>query len=336
MSAGAGSVWHLGVVRRWLSVLVLLVACTPQAGGGVPAADATDPELPPVRIATGSETETRVLAHTMLALLELQGQPAELVAFGDPRDSRQALELGDVDVRIGYTGEAWLETLERADPPGDPQTSFVAVRDHDADQGVKWLAPRLGDGSLDAPPANATFAFVVLGDPETSGDLHTISDLARRLSEQPDALVCVDQEFGTRVDGLRAVLEAYSVRSDREFLAANPEEAVRGVAAGDCLAGLTTATDGVAWQAGMRPLIDDLRVFPAFVPLPQIRVDLLEDRPAVGVALGPMAAQLTTAVLGTWNARVVTGEPIEQVAEEAARELLRRAGRTLPEATPTD
>ncbi|MEX2503264.1 MAG: glycine betaine ABC transporter substrate-binding protein [Egicoccus sp.] len=328
-------VWHLGVVRRWLSVLVLLAACTPQVGGGVPAADPSDRDLPAVRIATGPETETRVLAHTMLALLELQGQPAELVGFGDARDSRQALELRDVDVRIGYTGETWLETLERADPPGDPQASFVAVRDHDAERGIKWLAPRLGDGSLDEPPANATFAFVVLA-VEDSDDLRTISDLARRLSEQPEALVCVDQEFGTRVDGLRAVLEAYSVRSDREFLAANPEEAVRGVAAGDCLAGLTTATDGVAWQAGMRPLVDDLRVFPAFVPLPQIQVGLLEDRPAVGVALGPMAAQLTTALLGTWNARVVTGEPIEQVADEAARELLRRANRTLPDAEPTD
>ncbi|MBS3941573.1 MAG: hypothetical protein KG028_11500 [Actinobacteria bacterium] len=316
-----------------MSVLVLLAACTSQAGGGVPAADQTDPDLPPVRIASGAETETRVLAHTMLALLELQGLSAELAAFGDARDSRQALELGDVDLRTGYTGEAWLETLERADPPGDPQASFVAVRDHDAEQGIKWLAPRLGDGGLDAPPANATFAFVVLGGDATD-DLRTISDLARRLSEQPDALVCVDQEFGTRVDGLRAVLEAYSVRSGREFLAADPEEAVRGVAAGDCLAGLTTATDGVVWQAGMRPLIDDLRVFPAFVPLPQIRVDLLEDRPTVGVALGPMAAQLTTALLGTWNARVLAGEPVEQVADEAARELLRRAGRTLPDAEP--
>ncbi|MFA9445465.1 glycine betaine ABC transporter substrate-binding protein [Egicoccus sp. AB-alg6-2] len=328
--------WQPGRVRRWLCLLVLLVACTSQAGPGVPAAT-EDPDQPPptpLRIASGAEPETEVLAHTMLALLELSGLAGELVTFSDARDARQALELGDVDVRTGYTGEAWLETLGRADPPGDPRASFMAVRDHDEDEGLIWLRPQFRDGSLDAPPANATFAFVVLGPPAAGADLRTLSDLARRLSEQPDARVCVDQEFGTRVDGLRAVLEAYSVRSDREFLAADPEEAVRGVAAGDCLAGLTTATDGAAWRAGLRPLIDDLRVFPAFVPLPQVRAEVIEDQPAVRVALGPMAAQLTTALLGSWNARVLAGEPVEEVAEEAARELFVRARRTLPEDPP--
>ena len=335
MTAGADVVWQPGHVRRWLSLLLLLVACTTQVGPNVPAgSDEQTSAVPPVRIAGGPEIETQILAHTMVSLLERSGQPAEIVAFTDAGDARQALELGDVDVQAAYTGEAWLEVLGRADPPGDPRASFVAVRDHDEPEDLIWLRPRFGDGSLEQPPANATFAFVVQGPPAAGADLRTLSDLARRLSEQPDARVCVDREFGSRSDGLRAVLEAYSVRSDREFLAADPEEAVRGVVAGDCLAGLTTATDGNAWQAGLRPLVDDLRVFPAFVPLPQIRAGLLGEQPSVRVALGPMAAQLTTALLGSWNARVVAGEPVEQVADDAARELLLRAGRTLPEDAP--
>ncbi|GGI04287.1 glycine betaine ABC transporter substrate-binding protein [Egicoccus halophilus] len=325
--------WQPGRVRRWLCLLLILFACTSQVDTGVPAGsdDVATGDLSPLRIASGPELETRVLAHTVQRLLELAGQPTRIVVFGDGRDARQAMELGDVDVQAGYTGETWLETLGRADPPGDPRASFVAVRDHDEPEDLVWLRPRFGDGSLDQPPANATFAFVVQGAAGPGADLRTLSDLARRLSEQPDALVCVDREFGTRVDGLRAVLEAYSVRSDRAFLAADPEEAVRGVAAGDCLAGLTTTTDGAAWGAGLRPLVDDLRVFPAFVPLPQIRAEVIEERPTVRVALGPMAAQLTTALLGSANARVTAGEPVEQVADELARELLVLARRTLPE-----
>jgi glycine betaine/choline ABC-type transport system substrate-binding protein len=90
------------------------------------------------------------------------------------------------------------------------------------------------------------------------------------------------------------------------------------------------ATDGAAWAQGLRPVVDDLRVFPAFVPLPLIRESVLEERPSIRVALGPLAAELTTELLGGWNARLFAGEPLEQVAEEAAVELLERAGRSVP------
>jgi glycine betaine/choline ABC-type transport system substrate-binding protein len=323
---------HPGQVRALLaSVLAVGVTACSAVGVGAGAAT-TEGELsePPIRVAAGPDAETVLLAHTMARLLELSDLPAEVVPFAEARDARQALELGDVDVRPGYTGEAWLETLGRDDPPGDPAASFLAVRDHDLEHGIRWLRPRFVEG-VDQPPANATFAFVVQGPPSVDADLRTMSQLASRLAERPDERVCVDREFGARPDGLRAVLEAYSMRSDRPFLAAGPEEAVLGVAAGDCLAGLTTATDGAAWRAGLRPLVDDLKVFPAFVPLPQIRTDALRERGAIQVALGPMAAQLTTARLGAWNARVVAGEPIEEVADDAARTLLELANRPAPD-----
>lgn len=319
-----------------LTVLSLaLGACTAADGSDVTAPEspvdgAGDPEtideVEPVRVASGPDAETVLLAHTMAALIELHGLPAEVVEFTDAQASRVALERDRVDVRPGYTGEAWLEALGRPDPPSDPMESYLAVRDHDEREGILWLRPRAGDG-VHEPPANATFAFVVQGPPSVDADLQTMSQLATRLSEQPDALVCVDQEFGERPDGLPAVLSAYSVRSDRPFLAADPEEAVLGVVAGDCLAGLTTATDGTVWRSGLRPLVDDLRVFPAFVPLPQMRVDAVTEHPEIRVALGPMAAYLSTAVLGGWNARVASGEPVEEVARDAARELMELADR---------
>src|SRR5690606_33570410 len=150
-------------------------------------------------------------------------------------------------------------------------------------------------GGVDQPPANATFAFVVAGPPSVDADLTTLSQLAARLSERPDAVLCVDEEFAERRDGLRAVLAAYSVRSDQPVLALDPDEAVRGVMSGACLAGLTTATDGAAWRAGLRPLVDDLRVFPAFVPLPQVRDAAAEEHRSLRSAIGPMSAELTTA-----------------------------------------
>ncbi len=306
-------------------VLVLLVACGPQGPGDGPDGP------PPIRVASGPDAESNLLAHTVVALLDAEDIEAEVVPFADSRDARQALELGAVDVRLGYTGETWLESIGRADPPGDPRESFRVVRDHDAERSIVWLPPRIVDG-LDTPPANATFAFVVQGPPSIHADLQTMSQLASRLSAQPEALVCVDQQFAARPDGLSAVLSAYSVRSDRPFLAADPSEAVLGVSAGDCIAGLTTATDGRAWRAGLRPLVDDLEVFPAFVVTPQVRASALERHDRLRFGLSPLPGHLTVPMLGRWNARVVAGEPVERVATDAARQLLTAAGRVTDEA----
>jgi osmoprotectant transport system substrate-binding protein len=309
-------------MRRVLVVLVCV------ALGCSPGADASDPSggQDAVRVAAAADAETTLLAHVAAELLRAEGLDAEVVGFSDARDTRQALELGAVDVRVGYTGETWLEALGRADPPGDVRTSVAAVRDHDVEDGIVWLRPRFGEGT-DAPPANATFALAVMGPPGQDADLRTVSELATRLSEQPEARVCVDREFGSRTDGLRAVLEAYSVRSDRPFLAASPEEAVLGVAAGDCLAGLTTATDGLAWRAGLQPLVDDLEVFPAFVVLPQVRAELLDERPRARFALTPLAPELSNQLLARGNAAVAGGADVEVAAEELAVELRRRDGR---------
>lgn len=315
-----------------LAAAVLITASVVLAGCAWPWRGGPPPDEQRVRIAAGPDAETVLLASTMAALLELDGVPAQVVPFSDSRDAVQALELGAVQARPGYTGESLLEVAGTSEPPSDPHASYLEARVHDARRGITWLRPHFGEG-LDEPPVNATFAFVVQPALDGAGELRTMSELASRLSAQPDALVCVDQEFAQRPDGLAAVLSAYSVRSDRRFLAADPREAVLGVAAGDCLAGLTTATDGHAWREGLRPLVDDLRVFPAFLVLPQIRDDALDEHPAIRRPLGAMANHLSAPLLGQANARVVAGEPIEDVARELARELGVRSGFVQPEAT---
>ena len=320
-------------MRYLVALLALLSVACSTVGLGAHAENGGPDEVveeDPLNIAAGPDAESVLLAHVMAVLLGRADLPAAVVTFTETTDARQAVSLGQVDMRIAYTGEAWLEALGRPNPPGDPRASYEAVREHHASEGITWLRPRFAEG-VDQPPANATFAFVMQGPPSVDADVRTMSQLAARLSELPEAAVCVDHEFGTRPDGLRAVLEAYSIRAERTFLGTNPEEAVLGVAAGDCIAGLTTATDGRAWQLGQRPLVDDLRVFPAFVPVPQVRDDALAEHPEIPTALRPLTAQLTTALLGRWNARVVAGEPVEEVAADAARVLSERAGRIVVE-----
>ncbi|MFP5309340.1 MAG: glycine betaine ABC transporter substrate-binding protein [Actinomycetes bacterium] len=295
--------------------------------GATPSPDGSG--LAPVLVGTGPEPESRLLAHVLAELLRAARVPAVVDELADRADARRALELGDVDVLPAYTGEAWLEVLGRADPPSDQRQSFARVRERDEDRGLLWQRPVFATArGPEQPPADATFALVVQGPPGVHGDLRTVSQLAARLAQLPEPALCVDPEFAARRDGLGAVLDAYSVsRATLEVVPATPDLAVVGVAEGECVAGLTTATDGTAWALGQQPLVDDLGVFPAFVVTAIVRDGVREDRPGVLAALAPFGSGLTTERLGEWNGRVAAGTPVEVVALSAARELLAEAGR---------
>lgn len=294
-----------------LAAVGLLAACT----AGVSGAPA-----PALRVASGPEGESRLLSRTIVLLLEDAGISAETVVLADGRSVRQAIELGDVELAVAYSGEEWLTRLGRADPPSDAAAGFEVLVGADRTRGLTWLVPTFGSGT-EEPPANATFAFFVAGPPSRDADLRTLSELALRLSERPDLSLCVDTEFGRRPDGLAALLSAYSVRRDRPFLAADPVEAVLGVLAGDCIAGLSHATDGLAWRSGLAPLVDDLRFFPAFVPAPLVRTAVLEGTPGLEAALRPLVEGLSTGMLGRANGAVRGGGSVDVIAADLVARL---------------
>jgi osmoprotectant transport system substrate-binding protein len=309
-------------VRHVASALALIGLLGVLAAGCGARVDPAEP--PSLRVAVGPDAESRILARTIGLLLDDVGITAELIAFADGRSTRQAIELGDVDLAIAYSGEEWLSSLGRANPPADPVVGLEVLAEADRARGLTWLLPAVGPGGgFEEPPANATFAFFVAGPPAADADLRTLSELSLRLSEHPELSLCVDTEFGRRPDGLAALLSAYSVRRDRPFLAAGPAEAVLGVLAGDCVAGLSHATDGLAWRSGLQPLTDDLRFFPAFVPSPVVRTEVLSELPAIARALRPLLDGLSTGMLGRANGEVASGASVEVVATDLALRLRR-------------
>lgn len=308
--------------RHARAAIVVASLLTTLLAGCTPADDTAT--VVALRVAAGPEPEARLLARTMVLLLADAGIAAEVIAYADGRSPRQAIELGDAELTVGYSGEEWLTSLGRPDPPADPVEALSALAEADRTRGLVWLVPEMGAG-VEEPPANATFAFFVAGPPSAEADLRTLSELSLRLSERPELSLCVDAEFGRRSDGLAALLSAYSVRRDRPFLAVDPVGAVARVLAGDCVAGLSHATDGRAWAAGLQPLVDDLRFFPAFVPAPVVRSATLREVAGLERALRPLGA-LTTGMLGRANGAVAAGRSMDTVAEGLV-ERLRGAAR---------
>lgn len=260
-------------------------------------------------LGVGSTTEQHVLAALTVVALDRAGIPTEVrTELGGTMGLRREAGRDAIDLFWDYTGAAWALGLGEHAPPADPNESYQRVRRADEDFGLEWLDPTT---------ANATLAlFVRTEDLPASTEPGGLTWLAGVLSGG-EAALCADPDFIRRPGGLDALAEAYAIGRDRlQLVGAAEELAIESVAAGDCFAGLATATSGQARLAGLHPVSDDLRLFPAFVIAPVARARALEQHEGLADALAPLVALLDTQSLALLNARVEEGDDPEDVAED--------------------
>jgi osmoprotectant transport system substrate-binding protein len=310
----------VAVVLVAVGVVVALLADR----GGVEA------EEEPVRIGVANDQETLLLGHVLRELLAAEEVAAEVVSFGHASDARRAVEFREVDLVPTYTGAVWLDEFGWADPSGDPSTSYERVRSEDARRGLVWLPPT---------EANATFTFVVAGPPAETAGFDSLTDLVVAVNTDPEAMLCVDPDYAERPDGFAELARLYSIHEEvlaNQLLAAPPEEAVIGVTRGGCIAGMTTTTDGRAWVAGLRTLSDPQRTFPAFVVAAVAAEAALAEQEGLEEALAPFGPALTTQPRAAGNRRLVLGEPVAEVAADAAATLVEAHAALLEEEAEED
>jgi osmoprotectant transport system substrate-binding protein len=295
-------------VRRVVVTLLAVVVLTTTT---VACRGARD--VPPVTIGVGSTDEQRVLAALADEALRRAGIPTSIrTELGSTLGLRREALADQIDLYWDYTGAAWALGLREAAPPADPLESWERVREADASRGLVWLP---------ATRANATLALMVrradLPPPDGQRDLGW---LAGELSSGQRSL-CADPDFITRDGGLRALAAEYGIDVaglQGRATAVAEAGAIEAVRAGECFAGLATATSGPARAAGLVPVADELRVFPAFVVAPVVREGSPADRPEVRSALAPVADALDTATLARLNERVATGQDPAAVAADFA------------------
>ena len=278
------------------AVLCLLSAACARAGAA-----------PAIVIGAGSSDEQRVLAAIARGALERDGVPAEIRPdVGDTLGLRRQALADQIDLLWGYTGAAWALGLREPAPPADPLDSWERVREADEDQGLRWLEPT---------QANATLALVVRRSdlPEDRAQ-RGLGWLAGELSGGERRL-CADEEFVSRPDGLRSLAAEYGIDTARMPRRATSEAgAIAAVRDGTCFAGLSTATSGAARAAGLVPVPDELRVFPAFVIAPVVREGSPAERPEVVDALRAVTAAIDTTTMARLNAQVHAGADPADVA----------------------
>jgi osmoprotectant transport system substrate-binding protein len=276
---------------------LVLSACRPAAGSET------------VVVGVGSSVEQQVLGAIAAEALRRADLAVELEAVeGQTVALRRRAGAGAIDVFWDYTGAAFALGLgEQVAPAADPSESYERIRTADERSGLHWLAPS---------SANATLALFVRPEdlPPPDAD-RSLTWLAGALSSG-EATLCADPDFLSSPAGLSSLAVEYAINLDQvEQRPAGEEEAIEAVAAGDCFAGLATATSPAAAQEGLVPVTDVRSVFPAFVVAPVARVADPALRARIGQALEPVTAALDTATLAQLNAEVAGGADAEEVAQ---------------------
>lgn len=289
------------MIRTQLVAVLALLAVLPACMG------AGEEPQPAVVIGVGSTTEQRTLAGLARVSLARAEIPSEIRdQLGGTRELRREAMRNQVHLFWDYTGAALGLGLEEA-PPADPTESWERIHSADGDRGLEWLP---------STRVNATLGlFVREEDLPPDDELHGMNWLARVLSSGEERL-CADRDFIERPDGMEAFAQEYAI--DLRRLRSEPadeDDAVEAVAAGRCFAGLATATSGIARNAGLVPVVDELSVFPAFVVAPVVRAGSPADDEAVAQALSAVTEQLDTRTLAALNAEVEAGADPEAVAE---------------------
>lgn len=155
-------------------------------------------DLSGLSITVGSKQfqEQLILGYMLVEAFEYAGADVtDQVNLGGTAVAREALVSGAIDTYMEYNGTGWATHLGNSDPSFDSDVLTQAVREQDlADNGIVWLGQS---------PFNNTYAFT--SSPELTaenGGAFTLTSMMEYVSDNPDSIVCMEEEYPNRDDGL--------------------------------------------------------------------------------------------------------------------------------------
>jgi osmoprotectant transport system substrate-binding protein len=268
----------------------------------------------PVRVASKDFTEQVILGKIMVTLLNDRGIPVEdRTSLGGTNVNREALEQGQIDVYMEYTGTAWLSFFKKKEMVRDGMELLRKVREEDAAKGLVWLNPAM---------FNNTYAIIMKAETADSLGITTLSEWAAWTRANPGQMsVSTNAEFYSRVDGFKGMMEYYGLEFGKDIPDANVVKmetplAKKAVRDGQVKCGMAFATDGEIKDYNLVVLTDDKNYFPIYNPAPVVREEALKAHPQLKSVLNEIGASLDTLTMTRLNYLVnVNGEKPEAVAK---------------------
>ena len=272
----------------------------------------------PVNVASKGFTEQVILGKIMATLLQDRGIPVkDRTSLGGTNVCREALEQGQIDVYMEYTGTAWLTFFKKKEVVRDSKGLFEKVKAVDSKKGLVWLAPA---------KFNNTYAIVMQAEKADKMGIKTLSDWAAWAKKNPGKMsLASNAEFYSREDGFKGMMKYYGLTFGKEIPDANVKKmetplCKKAVRDNQVLSGMAFATDGEIQDYNQVVLDDDKNYFPIYNPAPVVRKAVLDENPKIKFILGEIGPSLDTATMTRLNYRVnVNGEKPEAVAKSWLR-----------------
>ena len=298
---------RLVIIMAVLAVLAVLAL--PVAG------TAADKEL---TIGSKEFTEQLILGKMMIVYLEANGfKIKDGTGLGGTMVARKALESGQIDMYMEYTGTGLMTFLKHKDPITDPQKCYEAVKAEDMEKnGMAWL-PMMD--------FNNTYCLMMRKQDAEAKGIRSISDLSKYVKDHPDEIAFgLNAEFYARPDGYGPLQKTYDFKFPQDKIKKMDSGLVyKALKEEEVDVSMGFATDGRIAAMGFVVLEDDLKYFPVYNPAPVVKKETAEKYPELEGLFAKLGQKLNTAEMTKLNAQV----DVEHVdAQKAAADWLKAQG----------
>jgi osmoprotectant transport system substrate-binding protein len=217
----------------------------------------------------------------------------------------KALEAGQIDAYVEYTGTAYTAILKRA-PKNDPAAVLAETREaYRKDFDAEWTAP-LG--------FNNTFAMIIRGEDARRLGIRTLSESAKYT---PQWKAAFGYEFMERKDGFPGLSQTYGLKFAEQPKIMDLTLTYKAVAEKqvDFIAG--NSTDGLIPKLDLFVLEDDKRYFPPYQAAPVVRRETLKKFRGLEETLNQLGGKITEEEMRQMNYAVdVEHRDVKQVVAE--------------------
>jgi len=300
---------HLKTFIVILLSIFMLVGCTTESNEEVKT---------PVTIATMLDSEGSVLGQMILQVLNANGiETIDRINFGTPDILRSALENGEVDLVVDYTGSGQYYHPEDATDTtiwNDPVKGYEFTAQLDLEKrNIVWLTPS---------PANNTESIAVKREFSEENGIVNMEQLATYINEGNDFKLIASASFIENQLGLLGFEEAYGFKLTNDQIislsSGNTAEMLKALSesTNGVNASLVYGTDGALDKLNLVVLEDSKHIPPVYLPAPVIRKEVLDIYPEIETLLKPIFESLSLEVLQKLNAKVAyDGEDAASVAK---------------------
>jgi osmoprotectant transport system substrate-binding protein len=257
---------------------------------------AADKEL---TIGSKQFTEQIILGKMMIVYLDANGfKCKDSTGLGGTMVARKALEAGQIDMYMEYTGTGLITFLKHKDPITDPQKCYDVVKAEDLEKnGLVWL-PMMD--------FNNTYCLMMQKKEAEAKGIKTISDLSKYVQAHPDEIAFgLNAEFYARPDGYRPLQKKYDFKFPKDKIKKMDSGIVyKALKDGEVNVSMGFATDGRIAAYGFVVLEDDLNYFPVYNPAPVVKKEVAEKYPELEGLFAKLGEKLNTAEMTKLNAQV--------------------------------